>query len=93
MTCHDCTVHQRIHSLQGRNDFTGCKWLNLKLAVSRLGDVFGDCFTCAVERIERLWKLDASRRLVDELFCAIAGFFAAVAARPMPAACRIDDVS
>src|SRR5262249_13497191 len=49
----DCTVLYRVEHLQRWHNFACGKALNLELAVGRLRNVFGDCFTSAINRIER----------------------------------------
>src|SRR5262249_24606611 len=50
----DAAGRNRVGGLQPRHDFAGGKGLDLELVVGRLGNVFGEVFRSAVERVERL---------------------------------------
>ena len=51
----DGAVLNGIENLQARHDLARGKGLNLELAVSRLGHVFGKGLASAVDGVERFW--------------------------------------
>src|SRR5262249_20352040 len=51
----DGAILDSVKRLQTRHDLTRGKVLNLKLAVRCLGNILGESFTSAVERVEGFW--------------------------------------